>query len=316
MSPPPDNRYSSYPSGPPPRRPLDPQQRAALRAARRAAVRRRRLMAAGIGGFVLVCVVIAVVIAASGGAAPDGGGEASGPPTPSRSPGKSPKPSRKPTPTALPTPTAAKPLRIFAGGDSMGGEMGHAVIPIIYDTGLAKTVGWYKVSSGLVRPDFFDWMAYLKKYSYRYQAMVIMMGTNDAQNLVLSDGSIARWGTREWKVEYRERVGKAMDVMLDSGVERVYWVGMPVMESVNFNKDMMVINAAFRDEADKRQPKVVYIDTMGLMSADGAYDPRWRQSDGIHFNIAGTRRLADHVAGVIMKQWHIDEGTTSPSPSP
>jgi hypothetical protein len=266
---------------------------------------------------VLVCIVIAVVIAATGGgaAAPDGGGgEASGSPSPASSASKSPKPTKKATPAALPTPTAEKPLRIFAGGDSMGGEMGNAVIPVIYETGLAKTVGWYKVSTGLARPDFFNWMDYLQKYSYRYQAMVMMMGTNDSQNLVLSDGSIAQWGTKAWKVEYRKRVGKAMDTMLKSGVDRVYWVGMPVMESVNFNKDMMVINAAFKDEAEKRKPKVVYIDTMELMSTNGSYDPRWRQPDGIHFNIAGTQRLAEHVSGIILKEWHLTGDKTSPSP--
>ncbi len=216
---------------------------------------------------------------------------------------------------ALPTPPKAEPLRFFAGGASMGGEMGNAVIPIIYKTGKAKTVGWYKVSSGLARPDFFNWLEYLEKYSKRYQAMALMMGTNDAQGMKLSDGSVAKWSTKAWKAEYRRRVGKAMDIMLDSGVQRVYWVGMPVMKATNFNKDMQVINAAFRDEAEKRKPKVRYIDTMRLFSSNGVYDPRWRQSDGVHFNIAGTQRLADYVAGIIESEWHLGDGDGS-SPSP
>jgi uncharacterized protein len=313
MSQPPDRRsYSSSP--PPPRAPLDPQQRAAQRAARQAAIRRRRLIAGGAGLFLLVCIVIAIVIAASGGGSvKPGPGHAT--PSAGASPGKSPKPTRKPTPTGLPTPTASKPLRFFAGGDSMGGEMGNAVIPIIYDTGKAKTVGWYKVSSGLARPDFFNWQEYLKKYSYRYQAMALMMGTNDAQNMTKPDGAILRWGTAPWKAEYRKRVAAAMDQMLKSGVQRVYWVGMPVMKSVNFNKDMKVINAALRDEAEERKPRVQYIDTEALFSTNGAYDPRWRQPDGVHFNIAGTQRLADHIAGIIEKQWHLQTGA-SVSPSP
>jgi hypothetical protein len=232
MSQPPDRRLHS--SSPPPRPPLDPQQRAAQRAARKAAVRRRRLIAGAAALFLLVCVAIAIVIAATGGgSAKPGPGDDS--PSPSASPGKSPQPTKKPTPTALPTATAAEPLRFFAGGDSMGGEMGNAVIPILYDTGKAKTVGWYKVSSGLARPDFFDWQGYLKKYSYRYQAMALMMGTNDAQNMTKPDGAILQWGTRSWKIEYRKLVAAAMDQMLKSGVQRVYWVGMPVMKSINFD---------------------------------------------------------------------------------
>lgn len=307
MSQPPDRR--PHPSRPP----LDPQQRAAQRAARRAVVRRRRLIAGGVALFLLVCIIIAIVIVATGGGSSDPGPD--GTPSPGTSPGKSPKPTKKPTPAALPTPTVAAPLRFFAGGDSMGGEMGNAVIPVIYDTGKAKTVGWYKVSSGLARPDFFNWQEYLKKYSYRYQAMALMMGTNDAQNMTQPDGTILKWGTAPWKAEYRKRVAAAMDQMLKSGVQRVYWVGMPVMKSVNFNKDMKVINAALRDEAEKRRPRVQYIDTEALFSTNGAYDPRWRQPDGVHFNIAGTQRLADHIAGIIEKQWHL-EAAASVSPSP
>jgi uncharacterized protein len=312
MSQPPDRR--SYSSSPPtPRPPLDPQQRAAQRAARQAAIRRRRLIAGGVGLFLLVCIVIAIVVVATGGGSGKPGSGVDATPSPGASPGKSPKPTKKPTPAALPTPTAAEPLRFFAGGDSMGGEMGNAVIPVIYDTGKAKTVGWYKVSSGLSRPDFFNWPGYLKKYSYRYQAMALMMGTNDAQNMTKPDGTILKWGTAPWKAEYRKRVAAAMDQTIKSGVQRVYWVGMPVMKSVNFDKDMKVINAAFRDEAEKRKPKVRYIDTEALFSTDGAYDPRWRQPDGVHFNIAGTQRLADHIAGIIEREWHLQtDASVSP----
>jgi hypothetical protein len=304
----PPNRKPPLQSGSP--SPRDPEWRAAQRAARRAAVRRRRIVAGGVALFLLACVCIAIIVAVTGGTTSGntGGDEPS--------PGTSSKPTKKPTPTALPTPTVAKPLRFFAGGDSMGGEMGNAVIPVIHDTGKTKCVGWYKVSSGLARPDFFSWPEYLKKYSYRYQAMALMMGTNDAQNMTQPDGTILRWGTKEWKAEYRRRVGKAMDTMLESGVQRVYWVGMPVMRSVNFNKDMRVINAAFRDEADKRKPMVQYIDTAALFSTDGAFDSRWRQSDGVHFNIAGTQRLADYLGGIIETEWHLSGSSAATSSSP
>ncbi|MBM3147214.1 MAG: DUF459 domain-containing protein [Actinobacteria bacterium] len=294
---------------PAPRRPTPSE-----RAARRAAIRRRRITALAVGAFLLVVVCMAVVIAVTGDGAssgPKGDAEAASPSAPPR---RSPSPS--PTPTGLPTPTAADPLRFFCSGDSMGGELGGGLVPIIHGTGKAKTVSYYKVSSGLVRTDFFDWFAYLRKYSKRYQAVVFMLGTNDAQSIAVADDAPIKYGTAEWKAVYRTRVGRAMDIMLDSGVRRVYWVGMPVMRSANFNKDMVVINAAFRDEAQKRVPAVQYVDTMSLFSVNGAYAPKWRQDDGVHFNIAGVRRLSEYVAGLVEQDWHLSGAVADDGASP
>lgn len=299
---------SDPPPMPPSRRPTP-----AERAARRAAIRRRRIMVLVVGVFVLVVVCMAVVIAVTGGGASSGAEKDAAKASPSASPRRSPSPS--PTPTGLPTPTAADQLRFFCSGDSMGGELGGGLVPIIHGTGKAKTVSFYKVSSGLVRTDFFDWFAYLGKYSKRYQAVVFMLGTNDAQSIAVADGAPIKFGTAEWKAAYRTRVGKAMDIMLDSGVRRVYWVGMPVMRATNFNKDMAVINAAFKDEAEKRDPAVQYVDTVSLFSVNGAYAPKWRQSDGVHFNIAGVQRLSEHVAGLVDEDWHLS-GDAGESASP
>ncbi len=186
----------------------------------------------------------------------------------------------------------------------MGGDLANSLAPLLSETGLVKAVVVYKVSSGLVRPDFFDWLAFLRKYSYRYKAMVFMAGTNDAQGLRVGD-RVYLFGTKGWKKEYRRRVGSAMDTMLKERVQRVYWVGMPIMRAPAFRKDMAIINAAFVDEAAKR-PQVTYIDTWSFFAtADGAYDPRWRQDDGVHFTISGVRRLANYVADFIKRDWHI-----------
>lgn len=292
-------------AGRPPSQPPRPRYDPAGRAARRAALRRRRIAALAVGSFLLAVACLAIVIAVTGGGTRSGAGHgdtgASLSPSPHRCP--------SPTPSGLPTPTRGDPLRIFISGDSMGGELGGELVSIIHSTGSAKTVSYYRVSSGLVRIDFFDWFAYLRKYGSRYQAIVFMLGTNDAQSIAVPDGAPIKFGTARWKAAYRTRVGRAMDIMLDAGVRRVYWVGMPAMRSVNFNKDMTVINAAFRDEAEKRGPAVRYVDTMSLFSVGGAFDPRWRQNDGVHFNIRGVRRLAEYVAGLVEKDWHLETGS-------
>jgi len=300
--------------------PPRPRRTPAGRAARRAQIRRRRLIAlAAVVALVAVVTGVTIVAKSGGGAPPSPAGgpsQAKVSPTGDRSASAAPKPrasinaTASPTSTALPTPTARDPLRFFVGGDSMGGDLGNGVAPLIYDTGRAKAVAFHKVSSGLVRTDFYDWFAYLRKYGKRYQAVAFMIGGNDAQGIAVEDGAPLAFGTRAWKEEYRRRVGEAMDIMLDSGVRRVYWVGLPVMRDANMEKDAAILNAAYRDEAEKRAPAVQYIDTAELFSTNGAYDARWRQDDGVHMNVAGVQRLAEHVAGIIEKEWKLVDPET------
>lgn len=290
-------RYtSSSPAGQSGRRrqPFDRRSR------RQAALRRRRFIALMAGLAVLVVVVVVATVATGG----DGSSGAAGTATRSPSPSPSGPPQPTSSPTALAAPSAEKPLRLFVGGDSMGGELAAGVVPVLYDTGVVKPTAFYKVSSGLSRPDFYDWVEYWRKYAYRYKAIVFMLGTNDGQNMV-EGGEILPFPSDAWRAEYQRRAGRVMDIMLGAGVQRVYWVGMPIMGSKRFSSVMRAINAGFRDAAWGRD-QVKYVDIWKVFAkADGTYDPRWRQDDGIHFNFDGVHRLAEHVAGIVEKDWRI-----------
>lgn len=313
MTGPPDyRRYTGASSqGAPPE-----PSRAARRQARQAQLRRRRLVA-GVSAFLVVLLIVIVAAIATSG---NGSTKAGVSPSPSPSHHVSPRPS----PTALAVPTKRQPLRLFAGGDSMGGELAAAVVPMLYDTGVVDPTSFYKVSSGLSRPDFYDWIAYWHKYAYRYKAIVFMVGTNDGQNMVGSGGKIFQFPTDAWRAEYKRRAGELMDIMHKAGVQRVYWVGMPIMGSADFSSIMRAINAGFRDAAQTRS-WVDYVDIWKVLATpSGAYDARWRQSDGVHFSLAGMHRLAQYVAGVVEKDWKISPtpspsaatASSSPSPSP
>ena len=49
------------------------------------------------------------------------------------------------------------PVRVWVGGDSMGGELGWALGPMLEKTKVFKPILYYKESSGICRWDFFDW---------------------------------------------------------------------------------------------------------------------------------------------------------------
>ena len=57
------------------------------------------------------------------------------------------------------TPSAADPAELLILGDSDAGTFGPYLKTLLDATGIVTTTVDYKVSSGLSRPDFFDWPA-------------------------------------------------------------------------------------------------------------------------------------------------------------
>src|SRR5204862_49519 len=62
-----------------------------------------------------------------------------------------------PPTTAAGAPSADHPARVLVIGDSDAGTFGPYLKQVLDETGVVSTTVDYKVSSGLARPDFFDW---------------------------------------------------------------------------------------------------------------------------------------------------------------
>jgi uncharacterized protein len=247
--------------------------------------------------ILLVAVVLVIILVV----AFNGGGKKSG-----TAASNSPRPRTSPTTAALITPTASKPLRLKNYGDSMGGELGMALAPQVHGLSAIKYWSYYKVSSSLVKPSFFDWPAYLQDdLSHRYlHAAVFMVGTNDGQGIQLP-GNVLKFDTPAWRTEYAHRIDAVLKLFEQAGVRRVYWVGMPIMRSAAFSHVMSVVNEVAK-AAVSRHKSAHFVDAWELFStSSGAYDPQWRQSDGIHFNIAGQNRLATAVLAAVKADWRL-----------
>lgn len=212
----------------------------------------------------------------------------------------------------LRTPTAAAPLRVWVGGDSMSQVFGQSLVAFIGETDLMQSTLDYRISTGLTRPDFFNWPAHLHGEVDRLdpEAVVIMFGANDAQGLETEDGQVFQPLEQGWIDEYRRRVAGTMDLLRDPDSERlVYWVGQPIMRSGNFSTRMAGLNAIYQEEAASR-PWVTYVDSYSMFANDaGAYEAflpgvdgtvqDLRQGDGIHLSRAGGDLLARHVLDLI-----------------
>ena len=212
--------------------------------------------------------------------------------------------------------TERRPLRLYVAGDSMAGQFGGPFVGLAEKTGLVEAKLDYHVSSGLSRPDYFDWQQRLIDMIYRTKAdaTVFLVGGNDAQR-VKNDDRVLEVGNEAWLALYHDRVSLAMDIATEGG-RRVYWVGQPVMRDDVYGDRMKMLNAVYADEAS-RHPGVTYVDTWTLLSnKDGEYADylrdgngdlvRMRQADGIHLMRAGADRMAERVLEVIRADWKMD----------
>ena len=221
-------------------------------------------------------------------------------------------------PKPISTPTQDNPAVLYIAGDSDAGTFGPYLQKLMNETGVVKTVLDYKVSSGLARPDFFDWPAHFAAQipEVNPDIVVVTFGGNDGQGLTnqagkFVDGRPTGDAAKDagWRTEYGTRVGAVMDYL--SGLNRtLVWVGIPNNVDPNVTARMQVQDEVVKAEAAKR-PDVVVIDTWARFSGrNGGYgeyviDPRdgigkdVRAKDGFHLNETGAEILALDIAQAI-----------------
>lgn len=223
-------------------------------------------------------------------------------------------------------PTATDPAVMLIAGDSDAGAFGPYLTTLMDDTGIVRTELDYKVSSGLARPDFFDWPAHLAQVLPAVDPDIVVMtlGGNDSQGLSIADGTfIAQSPTgdpskdAEWRAEYGKRVGAVMDQVLADG-RTLIWVGIPNDDNDDVTTRLRVQDEVAKAEAAKRAD-VVFVDTWNIFSgkeggwAEYHVDPRdgqgkkVRASDGFHLNTTGAEILALEISSAV-KQALRDRG--------
>lgn len=203
------------------------------------------------------------------------------------------------------TPSAEQPLRVWLGGDSMTIELAQSVTEAVTGRAEIDLTTHPEVSSGLTRPDFFDWPGYFAEEVLPTdpEVMVVMFGANDSQGMEV-DGEAFSPSTTEWQAEYRRRVGLIMDQLRGTG-RLVLWVGQPRMRDAGFDERMGVLDDIYASEAEGR-PWVRFLDSRPVLSPDGegyqatAADGRsLRQGDGIHLDRDGAAALAEAVVAAV-----------------
>ena len=208
---------------------------------------------------------------------------------------------------ALRRPSSDDPLRILIIGDSTLDAVGTSMLRDLAETGLTDGILDFRVSSGLSRPDFFDWPAYMREIRPQLdpEIVVIMLGANDAQPFVVGS-TVESFGTDQWLETYRARVAALLDELTADGAW-VVWIGQPIMRNPDFDIKMIRLNQVYAEEVG-RYSTATYVDSRSMtIDENGEYSAylvdangdrtQVRQSDGIHLTSAG----GDHVSPTIIE---------------
>lgn len=205
-------------------------------------------------------------------------------------------------------------LRLWAGGDSLGEYVGNQLLFPLADTEVTSVALDYRISTGLARPDFFDWQAEIQALMATEappEALVFMVGGNDDQNMLASD-TVVDVGSAAWAAEYRRRAAAFMDATA-TGSSHLYWIGLPPMQEDRRETISITINDILASEAADR-PWVTYVDIHPLFAGpDGGYqshrpdragDQRLvRASDGVHITYEGSGWVAEQLWDDIRRLW-------------
>lgn len=202
------------------------------------------------------------------------------------------------------------PFRVLIIGDSfmaVFGGVGDVMERELLDYSETTISRQGKVSSGLSRPDFFDWNVTVKELIAKHQPNVVisMMGANDPQSLTTPEGGwVASYGTEKWDQGYAQRMADFLTIFKEKNIT-VFWLGLPVMKEPIYAKKVKNLNSIYVQEIAKFE-NAHFISTWDLLADEQgnytAYFPDEegkqrlaRASDGVHLQYFGGGILVKEV---------------------
>lgn len=202
-------------------------------------------------------------------------------------------------------------------GDSMmlegfGPELEHSLLANHYNV---VRVGKY--STGLINSSYFDWTKTVNDLVEMHKADVLVgtLGGNDGQAITLSNGTVIKFGTQQWKDSYKTIVDKFFKY-ISANFTKVYWVGLPIPEDKSIQEQYSLINSIQKEEA-KKYDNIQYISIWDLLVKDGGYSMIIkdnnntplvvRQGDGIHLTSDGGKIVTSHILDIINSTYKIEE---------
>ena len=199
--------------------------------------------------------------------------------------------------------TAVHPRTVLLLGDSLiVTSFGEYLERFLNEQPGVHAVRRAKSSTGLARPDFFNWMKTGQEEVERHRpdVVVVILGGNDGQGLTDEKGkAVVQWGAAGWEAAYRQRVEDFLHVLEAPG-RKILWLELPVVGMRSFENKLGIIRRVMREAASAREDvmhletKPFFTDSKGSLLLEARVETfrkpmRLRMNDGIHFTEAGGR---------------------------
>jgi hypothetical protein len=207
-------------------------------------------------------------------------------------------------------------LRVVIVGDSLAAGVGYIAGRVFRPT-LVDIQQHGRVSTGLARPDYFDWFAAMGQIVHGFDPdlVIVMIGENDGQSLQTPSGKLETpSGSSGWPPAYQERAEAFMRIATEGGA-RVVWIGLPVVRESKRWAFIQRQNRLF-EAASKRVGDVTFLDSWELFDArDGGYTAFYREGDGVeevregdglHFTATGYELLVRAAAELATQEFGLD----------
>ncbi|MFH1136069.1 MAG: DUF459 domain-containing protein [Pseudomonadota bacterium] len=214
-------------------------------------------------------------------------------------------------PPVSPPPTGGKPEKkkiktVLIVGDSMILEgFGPALQRELSRREGLEVIREGRHSTGLSRPDYFDWPPHLEEILDLNQPdlLVISLGANDAQDILDENRKRHFVGTEGWNRIYAERAGLLLKAARDRGV-LTFWVGLPIMGLEKYAAMIAGMNALVETTC-REFDNCHFLDSWNVLADEnGAYSNflrnpagehvRVRAKDKIHLTPDGGRLMVDY----------------------
>ena len=198
-----------------------------------------------------------------------------------------------------------RPTVLLIGDSNIYGQLGRALEADLVAQGF-RVVRRGKPTSGLARPEFFDWFVEARRLlDLTHPSSVVMLfGGNDGQRLRFRDRSLGtiRWEDEgRWRIVYETRVRRLMELL--RGEDRRVVLLSPTNRAPPRARERMGRVRAVMQQAVAGLDRVSYVDMFPYTSDDrgrwlsagrDAYGHRviYRRGDGIHLTPEGGVEVA------------------------
>ncbi|MCW5697135.1 MAG: DUF459 domain-containing protein [Bauldia sp.] len=226
-------------------------------------------------------------------------------------PAAAPVPAPAAAPPANPAVAAARDVAknedaftLLVVGDFLASSLANALADTYVAEPRIVVVNRTSGSSGLVRDDYYDWVAELPAIIAEVEPdyIAIMIGTNDRQGIAAARGALAV-RSPEWDVAYGARVQAIAEILGMTG-RPVFWIGMPPMRPTAMSSDMAFFNRLYGAAIESVGGSFIdvwdaFADADGRFTATGpdiaGQQRTLRADDGFSFTGAGREKLAYYL---------------------